>query len=207
MMVQWCVKGLSLENDAAAKKIIDDERGLHCQWWFNATQMPPLEEIPAKLTVDNLERHVNQFTAIDPATGQPFNIATPFVSLSAGTIERNTVLATNVAHGARRTAIKFGSEFNAKDVAYLYVCWLVVAPRKSVPVKGVAEEVRDLHVYRSYSHFQTEGEIAAKLEVPANQILHCEKWAKVPGAFRRAWTYGNPIFTSPQTLSNIRGLI
>jgi hypothetical protein len=203
MMVQWCVRGLSLDDNDAAKSIIDAQQGLWCQWWRNATSMPPFDQIPAKLTADNLDRHVNHFTAIDPATSRPFNEATPFISLSAGTIERNTVLATNVARRARYWALYFGSECNTKDVAYLFLCWLVVAPRKSVAVKAVAEEVRDLHVYRSYSHFQQEGEITAKLEVPANQIKHCEKWEKISGSFRRTWTYDNPIFTSPQTLSNI----
>ena len=80
-MVQWCIKGLSLDDDAAAEQIMTDQRGLLCQWWLNSTTFPPLEEIPAKLTRENLLRHVNQFTGIDPSTGEPFNEASPFISL------------------------------------------------------------------------------------------------------------------------------
>ena len=83
-----------------------------------------------------------------------------------------------------------------------------MAPRQSVAVEGVGEEVRDLNVYRRYSPFQTEGEIAAKIQVPANQIKQCEKWEKdASGTFHRQWCYANPVFTRPETLSNIRELI
>ena len=207
MMVQWCIKGLSLDDDAAAEQIMTDQRGLLCQWWLNSTTFPPLEEIPAKLTRENLLRHVNQFTGIDPSTGEPFNEASPFSSLSAGSVERDLVLATNTVHTARRTAIYFGSQFGAADVAYLYLCWLVVAPRESVPIKGVAEEVRDLHTYRDYSDFQLEGEITAKLDVPATQISCCEKWERQNGSFWCKGIFPNPIFTPPETLSNIRTMI
>jgi hypothetical protein len=207
MMIQWCVKGLSLPDDAVAKSIIDRRSGLQCNWWRDVHRITP-EDVREKLTPDNLELHVNQFTSPDPATGRPFCEVTPFISLSAGTVERDTVMATNVAHRARRTAIYFGSDYYQKPVAYLFVCWLVVAPRRAVAVECVAEEVRDLNVYRSYSDFQTEGEITAKVQVPANQIRQCEKWRTDPGGkLSLEWTHRNPTFTRPETLSNIRALI
>lgn len=33
MIVQWCVKGLGLDNDDQAKDIIDGRHGIQCNWW------------------------------------------------------------------------------------------------------------------------------------------------------------------------------
>jgi hypothetical protein len=207
MMIQWCIKGLNLRDDAAAKKIIDERQGLLCNWWRDAHRIRP-DQVREKLVPNNLEMHVNQFERPDPATGRPFNEVTPFISLSAGTIERDAVMATNVAHRARRTAMYFGSDFNAESDSYLFLCWLVVAPRRAVAVEGVGEEVRDLNVYRRYSAFQTEGEVTAKIQVPCNQIKQCEKWSMSPaGQLSQQWAYRNPAFTRPEALSNIRALI
>jgi len=40
----------------------------------------------------------------------------------------------------------------------------------AVEISHMAEEVRELNIYRRYSAFQTEGEIVAKIEVSARQI-------------------------------------
>jgi hypothetical protein len=206
-MIQWCVKGISLPGDAEARHIIDARDGIVCNWWRDAGLISN-REIWEKLTPANIDMHVNQFNHPDPATGRPFCEVTPFISLTAGTMERDIVMATNMAHRAQRTALYFGSRFYREPVAYLYVCWLVVAPRRSVAVQGVAEEVRDINIYHRYSPFQTEGEIAAKIVVPANQIKQAERWEKDPaGIFRRGRVFPNPAFTRPETLSNIRELI
>ena len=41
--------------------------------------------------------------------------------------------------------------------------------------------MRELNTYRKYSHFQPEGEIAAKIEVPARQIEKLEHYRYAPG--------------------------
>lgn len=207
MIVQRCVKGMNLPGDDIAKAIIDKKVGILCRWWCDVGSITPAQ-IRDKLTPDNIEMHVNQFTAYDPLTNRKFSETTPFISLTAGTIERDTILKTNVAHSARRIALEFGSNFGDEPVAYLFYCWLVIAPRRAVEVKTVAEEVRDLNVYRRYSAYQTEGEIAAKIEVPANQIERCEKWSvTASGDFARDWIHLNADFAPPETLSNIRDLI
>lgn len=208
MIVQWCVKGLSLESDEEAKALIDDRRGLLCNWWRAIDTITPVE-VEQKLTYDNLDRHINQFGAKDPGTGTPFSLQTPFISLSAGTVERDMVRATNHVRRARHTALWFGSDFARNSVAYLVVCWVVVAPRPAIAVKGIAEEPRDLHTYRRYSPFQTEGEITAKIEVPAAQLHSVEKWEVDLPARRitHAWTDLNSVFTPPETLSNVREAI
>ena len=74
---------------------------------------------------------------------------------------------------------------------------------------GVAEEVRDLNTYRRYSPFQTEGEVTAKVIVPANQILGYEKWSwdRSAHSLTIVGTYWNDQFTPAEQLSSVRSLI
>jgi hypothetical protein len=209
MIVQWGIKGLSLLGDDDARGIIDAGQGLICNWWRQSLDIDPAD-VPHKLTTRNLDMHVNHFTAPDRATGRPFNTETPFISLSAGTVERDAAARTNYVHRARKTALWFGTDFGRRTTAYLYVCWVILAPRDSVEIEHLAEEVRDLNVYRHYSPFQTEGEIVAKILVEDNHIDCCEKWQLVDGpspSFRRVWTYPNPRFVRPERLTNVRELI
>lgn len=208
MFVQWCVKGLALKDDREARSLIDDASGLLCNWWRAVGQIAP-GEIRARLTAPNLERHVNHFTDIDPATNRPFAERTPFISLSAGTVERDRVAQTNFVRRARWTALWFATDFGRRPTGYLYPCWLLLAPRESVEVEGLGEEIRDLNTYRRYSHFQPEGEVTAKVIVPDNHIESCEKWTLSPTRdhFVCEWTYPNPRFTRPEKLTNVRELL
>lgn len=209
MIVQWCIKGMSLDgNDHLAKSLIDSRGGILCNWWRDVHEISP-PEVRDKLTEGNLNLHVNHFTVKDAATNREFRELTPFISLTAGTVERDTATKTNILHRARATALWFGTNFGQNDQAYLYTCWVVVAPRAAVRIEGVAEEVRDLNTYRRYSDFQTEGEMIAKVSIPDNQIRNCEKWIWNRSAmiFKREWTYSNNGFTPPEQLSNIRELI
>jgi hypothetical protein len=215
MIVQWCVKGLQLDDDATARQLIDDGIGLISNGWRNskdATVSPTW--VRNSLSHRGIDLHVNHFGSVDPATGRPVSCDTPFISLSAGTVSRDTAAQTNRVRRARHTALWFGSGFGRVDHAYLFVCWVVVAPRPAIGIEGVAEEVRDLTVYRRYSAYQTEGEITAKVIVPDNQIRQCERWdlqfaatSTSTPTLSRTWVYPNPRFTPPEQLSNVRELI
>ncbi|GAA1279780.1 hypothetical protein Psi02_78530 [Planotetraspora silvatica] len=208
MIVQWCIKGISLGGDDEAKQLIDSGEGLHCNWWRDVHTITPLQ-IREKLTSTNADHHVNQFDGIDPGSGRPFREVTPFISFTAGTVERDAVAKTNLFHSARSVALWFGTDFGQRDHAYLYTCWVVLAPRPAVEIEGVAEEVRDLNAYRRFSAFQTEGEILVKIALPDNQIRDCEKWTfdRHRKIFTKEWAHINPRFTSPAQLSNIRDVI
>lgn len=207
MIVQWCLKGMHLDDDAAARGIIDSGEGIECNWWRDMREITN-RGIRDKLTEANLDRHVNHYNTVDPASGRPFSEITPFISLSAGTVERDKVMRMNTTHTARETALGFGSGFGTHPTAFLYRCWVVVAPRPAVGVHGIAKEVRDLTAYRSYSAFQLEGEVVAKIYVPSNQIEHCERWDLDPvTGWVKAWCHSNPDFTKPTELSNVRELI
>jgi hypothetical protein len=202
------MKGLALQDDAQARAIIDSRAGLVSNWW-RAVGTISQSDKAAKLSAANLDLHVNHFTDPDPATGQPFGALTPFISLSSGTVERDSVAKTNYVHTALRTALWFGTDFGASETAYLYTCWVLVGTREAVEVEAVAEEIRDLNTYRRYSAYQTEGEITAKVVVPDNHIKKCQKWRweKAAGTITREWEQVNPRFTPPDILSNVRELI
>jgi len=199
---------MSLPNKAAAAQILASQDGLMCNWWRRVHRISP-HEVRHRLTANNVDMHVNHFTDKDPATGLPFNEESPFISMSAGTVERDAVARTNYVHRARKTALYFGTQFGQLPTAYLFVCWLILAPRPSAEIETVAEEVRDLNSYRHYSPFQTEGEVLAKVHVPDNHIHCCEQWDFEPAAnlYRCTDVIPNPRFTSPEQLSNVRELI
>jgi hypothetical protein len=102
MIVQWCMKGLSLPDDAEAKAIIDSRAGLLSNWWRAVGTISQADK-PEKLTAANLDLHVNHFTDPDPVTGQPFCELSPFISLPSGVVERDSVAKTNYVHTALRT--------------------------------------------------------------------------------------------------------
>ena len=208
MIVQWCIKGMSLLDDNTARSIIDDRGGIVSNWWREVGTISP-QERRDKLTPANLDMHVNHYTSTDPVTGKTFDKITPFISLSAGNVSRDAVARTNTVQAARHTALWFGTEFGTRTKAYLYICWVPLAPRQAVEIEGMAEEVRDLNTYRRYSSFQTEGEITAKVDIPDNQIQACEKWEydRPARRLRRSWVHPNPRFTLPEQLSNVRELI
>lgn len=222
MIVQWCLKGMAFADnetmtaDDQARLVITSRGGLRCNWWRDVQTITP-EACRDKLTDTNLDRHVNQFGATDPVTGEPYSKQTPFISLSGGTVERDARAKTNYERSAHQTALWFGTSFGRLQEAYLYTCFVLVAPRQAVEIEGVAEEIRDLNTYRRYSHYQTEGEFAAKISVPDNQIQRCEKWelkylvgfepSDILQRFERTWTQDNPRFSDPQILSNVREMI
>jgi len=207
VIVQWCVKGLALGDDAAARRILDEQNGLVSRWWLDAGTITP-QGRRSRLTPENLNLHVNHFDLPDP-TGRAFGETSPFISLSCGSVERDAAARTNVVRRARRTALWFGTGFGRQDTAYLFVCWVVLAPRSAVGIEGVAEEVRDLTAYRRFSAYQTEGEVTAKVIVADNQIRCCEKWTWNRRGRRldREWVQPNPRFSPPETLTNVRELI
>jgi hypothetical protein len=202
------MKGLFLPNDTQARAIIDSRGGIQCNWWRDVHVITP-QQIRDKLTAANLDMHVNHFSENAPGTTRPFSEQTPFISMSSGTVERDAAARSNYVHSALRTALWFGTEFLTRDVAYVFTCWVVVGLRPAVEIEGVAEEIRELNVYRRYSAYQTEGEVTAKIFVPDNHITECRKW-RVDRRHRSLcaeWVQKNPRFTEPETLSNIREVI
>ncbi|MEO0438646.1 MAG: hypothetical protein AAF098_17240 [Pseudomonadota bacterium] len=147
------------------------------------------------MTAAAIDMHVNNYGAVKDDT--------PFISLTSGCVSRDLYLRTNTVLPARNTAVEFATDGGFLD-GYIFYCWLLVGLKAAPEVEGIAEEVRELNTYHSYSAYQTEGEVAAKIVVPANQIEGVEKVD--PSGKRIKWI-GNPDFTPPDRVTNFRDLI
>ncbi len=209
MYIQWCVKGIAGQDpaqglndgldDAAARDVIDSKTGIGCNWWRTQGTISPAER-RAKLTAGNLDLHVNNYAAIRNDT--------PFLSLAAGSVERDAFYRTNRVYPAVRVALGFATDWGNRP-GYLYYLWTIVSLKMSVAIEQVAEEVRSLNVYQSWSPYQLEGEVTAKIYIPSVQIERVEKWEPVGqtrGMVRTAWPqpHVNPAFEEPDVISNIR---
>ena len=212
MFVQWCIKGIRGRlpgeavsagiRNAEARSLLNDSHGVACNWLrrVRGRKVTPAER-RRKLTALNLDRHIHDYDS--------FKDDTPFISLTAGCVERDAALRLNRIHEAQDVALRFATDWGMRH-GYLFYCWVIVGLRPAVTIEGIAEEIRELNTYFSYSDFQLEGEITAKIHVPANQIQRCERW-NADGKGRvgtgPVWQYVNPNFESPELVSNIRDLL
>lgn len=193
MIVQRCLKGIHGIKDQDAHDMLTGS-GIQCNWWRDVITITP-QQVRQKLTAAAIDLHVNNYDAVVDDT--------PFISLTSGCVSRDQYLRTNTVLPARNTAVEFATD-GGLDEGYVFYCWLLVGLNPAPEVEGVAEEVRELNTYRNYSAYQTEGEVTAKVIVPANQIEGFEKVDASGG--RINWT-ANPDFTPPSRVTNFRDLI
>lgn len=213
MFVQWCVKGIRGRLDSEppdsgllpkdAVDLICNGHGILCNWWRRMHHISP-SQVLQKLTSQNLSLHVNNYNVIRNDT--------PFISLAVGCVERRKFLRTNKIWSAIDTAKGFATANNTRS-GYLFYCWVVVNLNPAAEVQAVSEEVRELNTYRSWSAYQLEGEVTAKIHIPANQIERCECWEPGPNGARKATLppdfspdFINPNFVSPSRVGNLREL-
>ena len=206
MYVQMCIKGVNGIEVADAQAILTS-RGLACNWWREAHHISSAD-IADRLTSEELDLHVNSYEDKHPLRGGLVKQETPFISLTSGAVTRHSFLKTNLVHPAHLTALNFASDFGLEGHGFLFYCWVVVGLRPSVQVRHLAEEVRELNTYRRYSAFQPEGEIAAKIEVPASQISRYEHYEFRRRRGKLRWSCvghdENPNYIDPQSLTNFR---
>jgi hypothetical protein len=207
MYVQMCIKGLSGFPLDEAKAMLA-KRGIACNWWREAKHLSSAA-IDERLTRGELDLHVNSYDEEHPRGGKVRD-QTPFISLTAGAVERDAFLETNQEYSAHKVAMNFATQFGRwRGEFFLFYCWVVVGMRPSLPVRHLAEEVRELNTYRAYSAFQLEGEIAAKIEVPARQIQKFEHYRYIEtGPGRKSIefidSYPNPDYIEPHEITNYR---
>lgn len=204
MYIQWCIKGIAAEDgggvdEATINSMLNSGEGILCNLWRNKPDSQISEnEIQNVLTDDNLDRHVHDY--------DNFKDDTPFISLAAGAVERDTFLQTNEVHPAIDTALGFATSHNSHS-GYLFYCWVIVGVKKAPEIRALAEEIRDLNMYHRWSAWQLEGELSAKINIPANQIHRVEKWNPHPSGSPiqdKSRTILNHKFISPKRISNIR---
>ncbi len=207
MFVQMCVKGINGISDSGAEMIL--QRGLASAWWRNSTNITSAE-INKRLTREELELHIHSFEEKHPTLDGRVRDQSPFISLTAGSVERDAFYSRNEINPAHIIALDFATGFGEPGECYLFYCWVLVALRPSVPVRHLAEEVRELSTYTRYSPYQPEGEIAAKIEVPASQIEKFEKYKYGPGdddgrmRIKLLATKVNKDYISPHEVTNYR---
>jgi len=199
--VQWCIKGVGGIGQNEADDVF--HAGLVCNWWRNSGHIYA-GDIAGKLTAAALDIHVNRYSEIDPSTQQPYSASTAFLSLTSGAVERRRVLATNVAYSAHSTALAFATN-GGRDPGYLFYCWVAVGLNPAVEVESAAEEVRELNTYRSWSAYQLEGEVTAKVRVPSTQIELYERYEPDgSGGLVLKGLRRNSIFVDPSPVLNQR---
>ncbi len=212
MIIQKVIKGIGGIDQDRIDHIL--QTGITCRWWQEVNPLPQ-HEIPLRLTERNLTWHQNRYDESDPQEGnRPFYLRTPFISTTAGTVERNSFLQTNILQPAWVEALRFATDVWSRD-GYLFYCYLFIIGKKSIGHQLFAEEMRELNIYAGFSPFQPEGEIAAKILIPPAQIEKAEYWPidKLLDDIRRgrapspAKIAKNPLFLPPKDYTNVRDVL
>lgn len=214
MIIQRVIKGISRISESEARQILNV--GIICNWWRKVTTLPR-NEVPLRLTERNLDWHQHHYDDPDPLEGgEEFGRHTPFISTTAGTVERNTLYHTNMLNPAWKEALRFATEDLTVD-GYLFYCYLLIVGKRAVSQEPFAEELRELNVYMGFSPYQPEGEITAKIIIPPPQIEKAEFWSAndVLGAVQSgsvpvadpSRTLANPFFVRPEDYNNVRDFL
>src|SRR5215467_13427895 len=121
MIIQHVIKGITGIDERTAKGILS--AGITCRWWHKVNPLPS-HEIPQRLTDRNLDWHQNRYEEPDPSEGgEEFCRHTPFISTTAGSVERDNVYQTNTLTPAWKEALRFATAHWTTD-GYLFYCYL-----------------------------------------------------------------------------------
>lgn len=175
MYFQKFLKGISGISRIEAEEFVLGGSGILCKWWKLVGSISP-NEVRDQLTDANLFHHLNDYAKPLPA-GHPMKLrgattygdATPFISTTSGAIQQDHSAGKNFLFHPFLTAVKFATQ-NFTTSGFVFSGFLVTIGRKSIPFAGFSEEVRELHIYSQYLQYHHEGEVAAKIEIPSNQI-------------------------------------
>jgi hypothetical protein len=203
MYIQRCVKGIIGElpgqsgiSEQLAQRMAAQGGGITSNWWRKLGPITPYM-IESVLTEANLDSHLHDY--------ENFKEDTPFISLACGAVERDALVQRNFVYSALDTALMFATEDWARPGALFYL-WVPVSYHRAVALSAVAEPVRDLNIYQRWSPYQLEGEITAKIHIPANQIERAEWWDGAVSRTVPVKSWRNPNYVEPTPLSNIRDL-
>jgi hypothetical protein len=192
--IQWCLKGIGESSgfgDAQARALLTS--GIPSNWLranANTPMFPGLPVAQDALSPQALFDHVNDYTTVGPTT--------PYISLSAGVVAYDGNQGADV-FPAWETAVDFATSWSTRS-GYVFRVWTVVSPKAASRLLNVSDEVRNLNLFRNFTEYHYEGEVAAKILVPARQI----EWvAKVNASLTREWLQMNVDFVKPETVSNL----
>jgi len=180
--------------------------GLLCNWWRNKPDHTiTRREIQDKLSETTLRDHLVAYERVADDT--------PYLSTTAGVVERDTARARNVYFPPLYTALRFATENFSRD-GYVFHAYVFALGKKAVDLEEFAEELRDLQTYTGYYAYHPEGEFVEKIQLPAARIEKVEKYnlASIRGALGQLQppspddTFRNrAVYRDPKQYANIRG--
>jgi hypothetical protein len=211
VIIQQVLKGIPGIDANEAQHVL--RSGIQCNWFRNQGTID-INEIPDKLTDRNLDWHQNHYDEPDPLKGnQVFSVHTPFISTTAGSVERDTANDTNTLNPAWMEAVDFATANFTVD-GYVFYCFLWIVGKRTVEHQALSEELRELNIYTGFSPYQPEGEIAAKILIPPAQVQRAEFWSAadaydavqrgVMPACDPSMTLINSLFIDPSRYNNVR---
>lgn len=206
MFFQKILKGITGIDMRMAKKILYKE-GIQCAWWRKVETISPADW-QARLNERNLSWHLNRFEDADPTEkGEKFAKHTPFISTTAGAVERDLISRKNILFPAEYIATSFAT--NAfQQGGFVFYGYVYTLGQKSLKLIDFAEEVRDLLVYTGFLPWHHEGEVVAKIHIPAIQLEKCEAWhCTSTGKLKRGKTIPNPSYEPPERYANVREVL
>jgi hypothetical protein len=222
MFFQKVVKGIAGLDRVEAERMVTTD-GIICNWWRKVGRITPAE-IQAQLTENAIVCHLNQYDDPLPTThaltrppyfAKTYGDITPFISTTAGAVQRDKFVQRNIIFPPFLTALRFATN-NFRTSGFIFYAYLCTLGKQAIPFQQLAEEVRELHIYQQYLPFHHEGEITAKIIIPSAQI---EKAIEYDGPaalqeLRKKKTpspIGKPILNSayakPESYANIRELL
>lgn len=159
MIVQRVLKGICGIDEATARESLHS-MGIASRWWHARGTVSPAQRL-AELTEPALLRHLSDYDAFGPET--------PFISTTAGSVVRDASGRRNHVLSAEHVATDFATDGFTRD-GWIFSGYLFTLGRKAISQEPFAEEVRELHVYTDYLRYQPEGELVAKIHIPAVQL-------------------------------------
>lgn len=192
-------------TEADAEQVVAG-RGVICNWWRNQPQgtISPMET-QMKLSEGALYDHLVRYDSVQDQT--------PFISTTAGTVEREAARARNLFFPPMYTALRFATDNFSKD-GYVVHAYVYTLGQKSVELEEFAEEVRDVNTYTAFYAWHPEGEIVAKIIIPARRIEKIELY-RVAGLEQRldagqlpkpTKVFASPgVYRDPLQYANVRG--
>lgn len=215
MIFQKVLKGISDLKEPEINNIVSHS-GIISNWWRKKGTISN-GEIKDELTEQNLMNHLNHYNQSLPAThkwvslGKTYGDVSPFISTTAGAVQRNNAKKVNIIYPSFITALKFATK-NFKTEGCIFYAYLQVLGKESIPLRSFSEEVRELNIYRTFMPFHQQGEITAKIHIPSVAIEKVEifEGKKAASEIKK----GNPPtpkkiitnkdYVNPDSYSNIR---
>jgi len=211
------IKGLSPQDATAMVK----DKGIHCNWWRRQGSISAAD-ISGQLTENNVLCHLDHYNDPLPATHAQYSASekltygdiSPFISATAGAVQRFSSPGFNICFPAYMTALQFATA-NFTTRGFIFYAYLITLGKKAIPLVQFAEEVRELQLYHHYVPYHREGEIVAKVVIPSAQIQKAEE-VDGPAAIRDLrsgklptplQTIHNVSYAAPDKYSNIREIV